>query len=205
MMTLSPLQFMFPVFALAFAAAATAKAPYSTDPGQLPLCALPHGGDQGACRLPVANGGFERPRKDERPVPYWDTTGVARLGHESDNAYAVLNVGERARQVVAADVLIDPRVHSYVLHFRYRVTAAEGAVNARLSLSDRDGIETEMLGETALAGAVGEWRNAELVVAGKRWSGEMKVQVDIGNFSPFGLGIVDIDDVYLVSAPLDAR
>lgn len=204
-MTFSPLRFVFPALALAFAGAATAMAPYAADPGQLPLCALPGDVDQGACRLPVENADFGQPVQGDRPVPYWTAHGLARVGHEAGNAYAVLNRSERIQQVVRGGTLVDPQANTYVLHFRYRVTAGEVGVNARLSLSDRDGFETAMLGETTLSGTAGEWRDAELVVADKRWAGERNVLVDIGNLSPHGMGIVDIDDVHLVSRPLGAR
>jgi hypothetical protein len=204
-MTFSPLRFVFPALALAFAATAGAMTPFATDPGQLPLCALPGDVGQGACRLPVENADFGRPLQGDRPVPYWTTHGLAGIGHDAGNPYALLNRSERIQQVVRAGTLVDPRDNTYVLHFRYRVTAGEVAVNARLSLSDRDGFETDMLGETTLTGTAGEWRDAELAVASKPWGGEKNVLVDIGNLSPHGMGIVDIDDVYVVSAPVGSR
>ncbi|MET0934342.1 MAG: hypothetical protein ABWX83_00025 [Luteibacter sp.] len=204
-MTLNPTRFVLPVLALAFAATASAMVGHAIDPGRLPLCTLPGDAGQGACRLPVENGDFSRLPQGDRSVPYWVAHGLAGIGHEPGNAYAILNRSERIQQVVRSGTLVAPSANAYALHFRYRVTAGEVAVNARLSLSDRDGFEQEMLGETTLTGAPGAWHDAELVVAGKAWAGEKNVLVDIGNLSPYGMGIVDIDDVYLVAAPIAGR
>jgi hypothetical protein len=192
-MIMKPMNAAVCLFALCLAIPAPAMAGRSPDPSRLPACTS--AGNDGACRLPVHDGGFSI-----GGLGKWQRQGLPGVGSDpSGNAYAVLPVGAAISQAVAIPTGNLPEDATYAVRIRVLGERADGSVDLRVAMSDDRGGRRLDLGGTSVRVVRGEWTEAELFVSGARHGGAPHVLVEIANDSLTGTQ-VQVDDVYVIES-----